>query len=100
LKSLLGSFGNSVLQHEAHSIRGSRMTDEPSAVMVDFERLDAVSDQRRRDRLPTGGLRVHRRMRLWALEVLWAIGPAAYDTTNASPDRQRLAIGEMAQDAF
>jgi hypothetical protein len=25
-----------------------------SAVMVDFERLDAVSDQRRRDRLPTG----------------------------------------------
>jgi hypothetical protein len=80
------------------------MTDatsaSPSAVMVDFERLDAVSDQRRRDRLPTGGLRVYRRDAAMGLEVLWAIGPAAYHTTNASPDRQRLAIGEMTQDAF
>jgi hypothetical protein len=48
LKSPLCSFGNSVRQHEAHSARGSRMTDatsaSPGAVMVDFERLDAVSD--------------------------------------------------------
>jgi hypothetical protein len=26
--------------------------------------------------------------------------PAAYHTTNASPDRRRLAMGEMTQDAF
>jgi hypothetical protein len=32
--------------------------------------------------------------------ALLAIGPAAYHTTNASPDRQRLAIGEKTQDAF
>jgi hypothetical protein len=103
LKSLLWSFGNSVRQHEAHSTRGSRMTAatsaSPRAVMVDFERLDAVSDQRRRDRLPTGGLRVYRKMRLCALQVLWAIGPTAYHTPNASPDRQRLAIVEMTQGA-
>jgi 4,5-dihydroxyphthalate decarboxylase len=29
-----------------------------------------------------------------------AIGPVAYHTTNASPDRQRLAMGEMTRDAF
>jgi hypothetical protein len=34
------------------------------------------------------------------LEALWAVGPAAYHTTNASPDRQRLPIGEMTQGAF
>jgi hypothetical protein len=26
--------------------------------------------------------------------------PAAYHTTNASPDRRRLVMGEMTQDAF
>jgi len=31
---------------------------------------------------------------------LLGFGPAAYDTTNASPDSQRLVIGEMTQDAF
>jgi hypothetical protein len=35
-----------------------------------------------------------------AFEVLCAIGPAAYHTTNASPDRRRLAIGEMTQEGF
>jgi hypothetical protein len=73
---------------------GDATSASPSAVMVDFERLDSVTA------FEPGGLRVYRRMLLWALEVLWAIGPAACHTTNASPARQRLAIGEMTQDAF
>jgi hypothetical protein len=69
----------------------------PSAVMVDFERLDAVSDQRRRDRLPTGGLRVYG---YGPLRSFGLSGGVAYHTTNASRWLSGLAIGEMTQDAF
>jgi hypothetical protein len=71
----------------------------PSAVMVDLKRLDAV--KRSTTTLPPSNRGPSRLPHaLWALEVLWAIGPAAYHTTNASPDRERLVIGEMTQDAF
>jgi hypothetical protein len=80
LKSRLWSFGNSVRQHEGHSTRGSRtINDDVTAFQPGAFASTAGKG---------------------ALEVLWAIGPAAYHTTNASPDRRRLAIGEMTQDAF
>jgi hypothetical protein len=63
--------------------------------MVDFEHLDAVSGV---TAFQPGAFAGYRRMA--ALEVLWAIGSAAYHTTNASPGRRRLAIGEMTQDVF
>jgi hypothetical protein len=63
----------------------ARTTGATSAVMVDSSASKAVSDQRRRDRLPTGGPSRLPQERLLALGVPWAMGPAAYHTAGDSP---------------
>jgi hypothetical protein len=79
--------------------RSTKLIEElPSAAIEAM--LDYSKEQHRLDRPRTAVERAYKDVRQNGLEVLWAIGPAAYHTTNASPDRQRLAIGEMTQDAF